>query len=188
MLLFAVPAVAIVLCIVMIDFELSFPSMGTSSPFSSVRLYAIFPLACGIAVSYSLEAGERPGYVTAARRISNLDYILIITPIIVTVVVAILSSLLGSVIGSELVRNAIGFIGIQMIAAPILGYRLQSLVPVVYVFLSALFGRTYSTTVSFWAWPLGDGDLQYWYLPIFIFILGTLAHFSTAPHRVRTEE
>ncbi|MBW4095183.1 MAG: hypothetical protein HIU81_07280 [Acidobacteria bacterium] len=186
--LIGTPLVAAILCALLTDFGIAFPSLGSASPFASIRLYAILPLAGALAVAHSLDAGQRPGYISASRRTAGLDYAINLTPIIITCLVSVPMTALGSTIAPELIRNIFGFIGLQMIAAPFFGSRTQSFVPVAYVFIAALFGRDSGAVATFWAWPLGNTDLKYWYLPLFIFVLGSSAQFTLNARKLATDD
>lgn len=186
--LFVTPLVAVSVAFFLANVELLLPAFGTGSPFAGVRIYALLPLMVGVSTSYSLAAANRPTYVSAARHTKGLDYALCMIPLAVTMTVSLGFAAAGWSEAGPMIRNVAGVLGLQMLVGGFIGYRAQSIVPVIYVFMSAIFGREHDATAYAWAWPLGEGGvLKYWFLPLLFLLCGTLAHFRLTARRVEDD-
>jgi hypothetical protein len=161
-----------------------FPALQCSGPFGAVPLFAVLPLAVSIALSTFLAEADQPVYRTAARPRLTYDWLLPATTVAIVVAVAVASLVVSAHGPLETIRNIIGFIGLQWIAGSFVTYRYQAAVPVLYVFVSAVFGRISGdrSAVATWAWPLSPNtEPSFWILPIIFFIAGSVTTLVRGP-------
>lgn len=165
-----------------------FPSLEGGSPFGSVPLFAVLPLAISITLSTLLSDADQPVYRTAARARLSYDWALSCGAIAVTAAVSLPALAVTAHGPIETVRNLIGFVGLQWILAPWLSYRYQAAAPVLYVFVSAVFGRAAGAqgSVAAWAWPLApSADPTFWILPSLLATVGSAIALTRGPRPQR---
>jgi hypothetical protein len=166
-----------------------FPSLEGGSPFGSVPLFAVLPLAIIITLSTFLAEADQPIYRSVARARLRYDWTLSIGVIAVTAVVSLPLLAVTSHGPVETVRNVIGFVGLQWVLAPVLSYRYQAAAPVLYVFISAVFGRAAGAqgTVGAWAWPLApSSEASFWILPSLLGVVGSAMALTRGPAALRS--
>jgi hypothetical protein len=70
-------------------------------------------------------------------------------------------------------RNALGYVGLLMVATPMVGIRAGSTVPPFVVMVAALLGGDPSGHPRWWAWPLMPvGDALAWIAVLSVLVLG----------------
>ncbi|SKA85621.1 hypothetical protein SAMN06295879_0793 [Agreia bicolorata] len=154
-----------------------FPRLQGGGPFGSVPLFAVLPLAVSVSLSTFLAEADQPVYRTSSRPRLSYDWFFSVAAITLTSGVALLTLSLAGQGPMETIRNVVGFVALQWLVAPFVSYRYQAIVPVLYVFLSAVFGRQVGGqgTVALWAWPLApDGDRTFWILPLIALVAGSI--------------
>lgn len=157
---------------------ISFPALGGTTPFSSVPLSAIGPLIPAIALAYCLNTGATATYGASARRVLVGDSLLYAIVALTPVLIYISTATIGT--PDATARNTVGYISLQLIAGRVIGYRLQALVPVLYLFAAAVFGRQPDNSIAFWAWPVApSGDLGNWLLPV---VFSVIAFITETRH------
>lgn len=175
-----VPAVAVS---VSGGFGLLFPSLGGTSPFTSVPLSGVLSLATVVVLAYTTSDAARPVSSSATRPLRLLDLALICASIVVgSVTAAGVSSLVGHAgLGPVYARNLIGLVGVLLISRRLIGRRLQAVPAVLYVFVAAIFGRDGLGTIAAWAWPVDrSNDSVYAILPLALAAVG-IALVLTSP-------
>lgn len=146
------------------SYQILFPAITGGAPFAGVPLYAVIPLVGVTVLSVSLSRAEKATYRVAVRRVDLLDYALTVS---FTVVTAAATAAIASVTHTPdpwwTLRNAVGFVGLQWLVGPWLGYRYQSVIPALFVFVAAIFGRgSEGGEPAVWAWPISPGSVSSW--------------------------
>lgn len=157
-------------------FGLPIPSLAGPTGFASIRSHALVAVLITVGTWASVSAGHKSA-VLAATRAMQL-YVLASLCAIVGVC-GVLVGAWGIIIGAVstptqlLLRDVLGLFGLGMILIPRTGYRFAGIVSTVYVFVSAIFGRTGDGDSALWAWPISDSsDLDFWIPAIVLFVLG----------------
>lgn len=152
---------------------LLFPSLAGGAPFGRIPVTAMAPLAVSITLSACL---HRPG-APAVRRVEVLEVGLAVVSIVLTAWVAIAATALGAdqSAAAALIRNAITFVGATLAARPLIGSRHQAIPGVVWLLLTAVFGRT-DDGVAVWASVVTtDTAPEYWLVSAVCLVLGSIA-------------
>lgn len=149
-------ATAVIASVVLGDARLLMPTASGNTPFGSVPLFAILPLAVPITFGALMDAAERPPYAVSARPVYAGDVALIIVGVMLFFAVGVVLAVVWPTQTEVLpaLRNVAGLVGLQLLVAPWLHYRYQALVPTLYVFAAATFGRAGEGRLSEWAWPV----------------------------------
>jgi hypothetical protein len=148
---------------------LPIPSLAGPTAFAAVRPYALVAVLITVAMWVSVSAGHKSAVLSAARPLKHyvfvsLSGILVVCGLIVgawTIVTGELDIAL-----ELLVRDVVGLLGLGLILASVTGYRYAGIASTVYVFVSAIFGRTRgggAQDAALWAWPISESTaLDYW--------------------------
>ncbi|MBF4636266.1 hypothetical protein ITJ38_17785 [Agreia pratensis] len=161
-----------------------FPKLEGGGPFGAVPLYAALPLAVSITVSTLLGEADKPVYRTAARPRLLYDWLFSVAAIVLSCGTALLTLFVAGPGAIETMRNLVGFVGLQWIVAPYLSYRYQAIVPVLYVFVAAVFGRAPGGQghIALWAWPLAPStDSSFWIIPVIACLVGSIVALTRGP-------
>jgi hypothetical protein len=140
------------------------PSLSSGSPFGSVPASILLAMVLPLSLSTSLYGATPLLGSTASRPISQLDTAACLFCLAVSVCVSVLLGLAGWSEWQIFVRSSITLLAISLLVVPLTGHRYQSIVPVVYVFLAAVFGRGPGGKPAIWGWVI-DPQLQAWHLP-----------------------
>jgi hypothetical protein len=116
----------------------------------------LVPLVLNSAVQYSLGGGAAALESTAVRYVARLDAALVLVTSGALVAISMLMDLAGVDEALEALRNAIGYLGIGLLAGRLVNARTGSLVPALYVFLIAIFNSDTRADVPVWKWPLAE--------------------------------
>ncbi|KTR02394.1 hypothetical protein [Curtobacterium luteum] len=157
---------------------LIFPSLAGGAPFGTIPVTAIAPLAVSIMLSSCV---HRPG-VPAVRQVEVLEVGLAVLMIVLTAGTAVAATALGADQSSAaaLFRNSITFVGTTLVARPLIGSRHQAIPGVVWLLLTAVFGRT-GDGVAVWASVVTTNTApEYWLVSAVCLALGSIA----AAHRI----
>lgn len=164
-------------------FGLLLPSLGGTSPFTSVPLSGVVSLATVVTIAYTTAGATRPVSSSATRSLRLFDLALICVAVIFGSGMALfVSSIVGRAdVGVVYARNLAGLIGLLLISRRVVGARLQALPAVLYVFVAAVFGRDGLGTIAAWAWPVDRSDDSiYSVMPLALAVMG-VATALTSP-------
>jgi hypothetical protein len=151
--------------------SLLFPSLTGSNPFQGLPIAAVTPLLSAAAISFSVAGATCHPNLVATRPVLVGDLLLSLSAVTLASATALIASADPHSLAAA--RNTMGLIGLQLIASRLIGYRLQTVVPVLFVFGSAIFGRNNDGSVAAWAWPATTADaLDYWVLPALLLLAG----------------
>lgn len=160
------------------SFGLPIPSLAGPTAFASIRLHALVAVVITVGAWASVSAGHKSA-VLAATRAMHLYVFASLCAILG--ICGLLVGLWGIFIGPVsspaqlLLRDVLGLFGLGLILVPLTGYRFAGIVSTVYVFVSAIFGRTGDGGSALWAWPISDSsDLDFWIAAIVLFVLGAV--------------
>lgn len=154
--------------------EVILPSATGPTPFAGLALTAIGPLGTILLSSFAVQVGRTETYQVAVRPSRTLDLAICLIPVALGLVVSG-TSLLGAAGASTamIARNSFGLVGLQLIGQFILGYESQAVLPVAFVFVSAIFGRSDSGDASWWAWVLArEATPATLVLPVILLVIG----------------
>jgi hypothetical protein len=140
------------------------PSFGSGSPFASLALSTLLAVALPLLLATVLHAATRPPANSAVRLVHIYD----VAPTVVVALLAVLiAQLIKTLTGWEawlnFTRSALGFTGLALTGRALLGYRLEALIAVLYVFFAAVFGRTGGGETAAWGWMI-DPTYHSWHL------------------------
>lgn len=159
--------------------SLLFPSLSGASPFQGIPLAAVTPLISAAAISSSVTAATRGPYPVATRPVCVGDVLISLATVALGALAALLAFADPSSVATA--RNTTGLVGLQLIAGRLAGYRFQTIVPVLFVFASALLGRTADGSVAAWAWPATtSSEIGYWIAPALLLTIGTATSMRAA--------
>lgn len=175
-------AVALVGTVVVIaspdSIGLPIPSLSGPTAFASIRPHTLVAVLITVGAWASVSAGHKSA-VLAATRAMRLYVLASLCAILG--VCGFLGAALGIFLGTVssptllLLRDVLGLLGLGLILAPRTGYRFAGIVSTLYVFISAIFGRTSHGDAALWAWPISDSsDLDFWTPAIVLFVLGSV--------------
>lgn len=159
--------------------ELPIPSLSGPTAFSAIRLYALVAVLITVSTWASLSAGHKSAILSARRAMKLYLFASICAVIAVCAVVAGVWTLITgqmTVALQLLLRDVLGLFGVGLISVPLTGHRYAGIVSTVYVFISAIFGRTDAgggSDSTLWAWPISESPaVEYWIPAIALFALG----------------
>lgn len=158
------------------SFGLPVPSLAGPTAFASIRSYALVAVLITVGAWASVSAGYKSAVVAATRA---MQLYVLASLCAILGVCGLLVGAWGIFIGAVsspaqlLLRDVLGLFGLGMILVPRTGYRFAGIVSTVYVFVSAIFGRTSDGDSALWAWPISDSsDIDFWIPAIVLFVLG----------------
>lgn len=158
------------------SFGLPIPSLAGPTAFASIRSHALVAVLITVGAWASVSTGYKSAVLAAARpmQLYVLAYLCTIMGVC-GLLVGAWDIFIGAVSSPAqlLLRDVLGLFGLGMILVPRTGYRFAGIVSTVYVFVSAIFGRTSDGDSALWAWPISDStDLGSWIPAIILFVLG----------------
>lgn len=137
---------------------------------------AFLPLALASLMAYSLHAGNPVLEAVASRPVNIFDSAYAVGAVGITFGLMVALRLLLS--ADELLmagRNAVGYVGLCLIAFRIVGPLLAPMIPTGFVIVCTLVGVNQVGQVEWWAWPLAPYDHQQsWLTAIGLLISGSL--------------
>lgn len=155
------------------DVALAMPPLLASYGLS-VPVVLLGPLSISTAVAWGLTSGDARLEQVSTRPILLFDVLLTVGP-------AVLACMFGLVVGvlaaspyaGAAGRNALGYVGLLMVATPLVGARAGSLVAPFVVMVVALIGGDSSGHPRWWVWPLMPaGDAFAWIAVLSALLLG----------------
>ncbi len=158
------------------SFGLPIPSLDGPTAFASIRPYALVAVLITVGAWASVSAGYKSAILAATRAIRLYVFAFLCA---IVGVCGLLGGAWGILTGAVsnptqlLLRDVLGLLGLGLIFVPCTGYRFAGIVSTVYVFISAIFGRTSHGDTALWAWPMSDSsDPEFWTPAIILFVLG----------------
>jgi hypothetical protein len=158
------------------SFGLPIPSLAGPTGFASIRSYALVAVLITVGAWASVSAGHKFA-VLAATRAMQLYVLASLFAVVGAcgLLAGVWGIFTGGVSGPAqlLLRDVLGLFGLGMILVPRTGYRFAGIVSTVYVFISAIFGRTSDGDSALWAWPISDSsDVKFWIPAVVLFVVG----------------
>jgi hypothetical protein len=157
------------------------PSLSGTTAFAAIRPHALISVLITVSVWASASAGHKSAILSAVRGMKLYVLASLCAALGTCVLVAGLWAVLVGQLGSPLqllVRDLLGLLGLGLILLPLTGYRFAGVVTTVYVFVSAIFGRTSGGGThdsALWAWPASESTaFDYWIPAILLFVAGGL--------------
>lgn len=179
-----VSLVSVAIALVASEVVIPLPNL-VSVLFVPVALSLLLPLAPVVSFGYGLARAQTSLDRAAVRPIAFYD---LVAAGALVVFAGVLVCAIGDTrwsLGGAFLRNLVGFIGLLLVAIPVLGTRLAGLAPVAAVLASAMFGTGPNQMARWWAWPIGAPDSTSAAVGALVTVLvGVLAYASTA-NRVR---
>lgn len=158
---------------------LPIPALAGPTAFSAVRPFSLVAVLITVVAWASLSAGHKSAALSATRAMKVYVFLSIC---VVTASSLVLAAAWALIVGEVMVplqlllRNILGLFGLGLLLVPLTGYRYAGIVSTVYVFISAIFGRTNSGGIydsAPWAWPVSESPvLDYWAPAILLFVSG----------------
>jgi hypothetical protein len=136
------------------DLSVLLPSIGTGAPFGSLPFTAITPLIAIVVVGGLQHSAAPLMSATSARPLQAMLVGFLLVASVAFVAAYAIAALVFDASWLEVARNTSGYIVLLLIGQRILGSRLGTAVPVVYVFLSTVFGRSGDGGIQPWAWEV----------------------------------
>lgn len=160
---------------------------ATPSPAGATLAAAcFFALAVPVAVGWGCARGDSQLESVSVRPIQALDLLLVALAVGITSVVALaMQQAALALAGSIAARNVLAYLGIMLLAYPLVGWRVATIVPSVYVLTVAIAGRGEDILhPAWWAWIAADGgDRTSWVVTITLLGAGICAYLTVPPRR-----
>lgn len=153
---------------------LPIPSLSGPTAFSAIRSFALIAVLVTIATWTGAAFGHKAPVLAAVRRTDVFGSLAAASVVVVAAVVIACAQLVSSEMAAPgwlLVRNLLGFLSLGIVLLPWTGYRYAGIVPTVYVFAAAVFGRETTTVgeqTALWAWPISVSESLLNWLPALI--------------------
>lgn len=149
-------------------------------------LALFIPVVIAIALVYGLSAGDPQLEAVAARPLQIIDAAF---SALVACATLAMYSLVWLAFGNAWStyplaagRNATGYIGLALLARPLVGSRLAGLLPVAVAIGVAVIGSHADGTPRWWAWPLAEArDAFSWLAAFSLLLLGLAATLLARP-------
>lgn len=137
-------------------------------------------------VAAGLAAGEERLEVVAARPLPLLDALFGVASALAALGACVLVWLLvGSawnIYALETGRNAIGYVGLTLLARPVVGPRAAALPAIAASMVAALLGSHADGSARWWAWPIAEArDERSWLLAFATLGLGAIVFAISRP-------
>ena len=131
------------------------PSLGSTGLFVSAPLAVLVVLMIGLASAWAISRNDTAEWRTSGRDLRILAALQSAGPFLLVAIGAAIWVGLHAAPASRLCVAALGICGLQLIGNALIGSRYQAVIPVLYVFISALFGRFFGHgSIAVWAWPI----------------------------------
>jgi hypothetical protein len=166
---------AVILASVFPAVALPVPSLSGGNPFAGVRSFALISVLITI-LTWSLVGLAAGPASLVASRFSATAAVTVPAIVVATVGVGAVSvhALSQGAATAEwlLLRDVIGLLALSVLLLRWTGYRYAGIVPTVYLFISAVFGRDLNSATEravWWAWPVADSlSLEYWLVALLL--------------------
>lgn len=182
------------LSILAANVSLPMPSLSGPTTFAAIRSFALIAVLVTIAMWTGAAFGHKAPILASVRLTNVFGALAAASVIALSAVVIACAQLISSEIaqpGWLLVRDLLGFISLGIILLPWTGYRYAGIVPTVYLFGAAIFGRQNTAAgeqTALWAWPISTSpSLLYWVPALvlaFVALIATIVRSPTASSRV----
>jgi hypothetical protein len=158
------------------DILIPMPGLLTGTGLA-VPLPAVAPLLVAITLALGLSSTDPILESTSVQRLRALDAVYAAG---VAGLVLIMCWMCAAVAGAELAlaagRNAVGYTGMMLLGARMLGRYAAPLVPAGMILFLAIFGADASGQPRWWAWPLrATGEFHPWAVAVGLILVGLLA-------------
>jgi hypothetical protein len=153
-------AVALVLqlaCLVVLGGSVIAAPSLLPGPAARVPAAILPPLILASVVQHMLEFAGGHVERVAVRRVGAIDGALVLACLALVGLVGIAAAALGAPLASEATRNAIGLVGLGLIAGRVAGPHSGAIAPTAYVIALALLNTSRPHLAELWQWPLQDG-------------------------------
>jgi hypothetical protein len=158
---------------------------ATPSPAGATLAAACFiALAVPVAVGWGSARGDRQLESVSVRPIHAYDLLLATLAVGITSMAALAMqradlAQAGSVAG----RDLLTYLGLMLLAYPLMGWRIATVVPAVYLLAVAIFGRGEDIShPAWWAWIAADGsDPTSWTTSLAVLATGVGAYLILRP-------
>ena len=155
---------------------LPLPGLAGAAAFG-IPLALFAPVAIAIALATALAGGEPRLEAVASRPLPVLDAVLgVAVALLALIACGLVWLAVGSafnVLALEAGRNAVGYVGLALLAYPLLGPRLAGLPPVIVAIGAPLLGFHADGSVRWWAWPVASArDELSWAFAFLLLAIG----------------
>jgi|GEM_PF-5770078 hypothetical protein len=163
------------------SFALPIPSLAGPTAFAAIRPYALVAVLITVAMWASASAAHKSAVLSAARPTRLYVFASLLGPVLACGLLIGLWAIGTGKLDTQLellFRDVLGLVGLGLILLPVTGYRYAGIASTVYVFMSAIFGRTrgdgpYDTAI--WAWPISESPVvDYWVPSAALLLVGAL--------------
>jgi hypothetical protein len=176
------------------DVALPIPSLSGPTAFSAIRSFALIAVLMAIATWTGATFGHKAPVLASVRRTDVFGFLAVGGVVALSAVVVTAAQLISSEIaepGWLMVRDLLGFLSLGIVLLPWTGYRYAGIVPTVYVFGAAIFGREATAAgeqTALWAWPISASESLLYWLPAlllaFLALVVTTLRSHTASSRI----
>jgi hypothetical protein len=176
------------------DVALPIPSLSGPTAFGAIRSFALIAVLVTIATWTGAAFGHKAPVLASVRRTDVFGSLAAASVVAVSaVIIACVQLVSGETAepGWLLVRDLLGFLSLGIILLPWTGYRYAGIVPTVYIFGAAVFGREAGVAgeqTALWAWPVSASDSLLYWLPAlllaFVALVATTLRSHTATSRI----
>ncbi len=147
------------------------PALSGAGDFGAIRPFALASVLLTVTCAALMTRGHAAASVAAVRPVAYFQTLLVFSVVAVAVAnVALGAAVTHTVSGPGIlfVRDLCGFFGLMVLLLAWTGYRFAGVVPTVYLFIAAVFGRdrTVAGGATWWAWPVSESpDAHTWLMP-----------------------
>jgi hypothetical protein len=144
---------------------------GTQAP---VPIAVIAPVGVAIVLAYALASGNPDLERVASRPLPWFDAAYVLAAASATLAACVLGDVLaGEQRGAQAGRNALGYIGLMMLARGVVGATSAAIVPATFVILATLFRGATARWATWWTWPLASpADVASWAVVLTLLLVG----------------
>jgi len=137
------------------DFSIVVPTITGGSPFGAVPLNALTPLLLIVLIGLVHDAAAPLSAQAAGRPLPSYFIVShLVLASLFLIIYLIVTALLFGAPADEVVRNTCGYLSVTTAASYLLNMKLAPMVPVIFVLISAVFGRDFAGNTEPWAWPV----------------------------------
>jgi hypothetical protein len=179
---------AIIGAIVFTLIGVALPASGvavTPSPAGATLAAAcLVALAVPIAVGWGCARGDPQIEAVSVRAIRGLDLLIAALAVGTTSVASLAMQQAGlGLAGPIVARDGLVYLGLILLAYPLLGWRVATIVPAIYLLAVAVIGRGEDIIhPAWWAWIAADGgDQGSWVLTMVLLLAGIGAYIGVRP-------
>jgi hypothetical protein len=160
---------------------------ATPSPAGATLAAACFlALAVPVAVGWGCARGDPQLESVSVRPVRAFDLLLAVLAVGVPSIAAMVMHGAGlAPAGSIAGRDVLVYLGFMLLAYPLAGWRIATIVPAIYLLAVAIFGRGEDMIhPAWWAWIAADGgDTTSWVITIALLGAGIGAYLTVRPRR-----